>query len=196
MIDEDKLTSIPNDKYQKLFDRFKEIDTLPISEWKYQHVLGAFIRKYQDYYHCDYQWKFNHPNPPKSFEVWQIKTLSAKLSSNPQILRDYIDWVFLNVVPKAKRKLTSISFMTKDEVVNNYKLNVLLVGQTNSTVPRHTPIPPLYREAWWQATQIDIKTYGDLAFISQMEPLPEDIKNGLGKMVEAGFDRSVLGRVV
>lgn len=186
----------PNDRYQKFFNKFKEIDTLPIADWKYQHLLGYFCRKYKEAYGTDYQWKFNHQSPSKCYEVWQYNVLCSKLSSNPSILRDYIDWAFLNIVSKAKKKLTSISFMTKDEVVNDYKLNVLLASQQNTTINRATPIPPNYQEAWKMGSSMNIQTYGDLAFIAQMKPLPDDVRLGLQKMEEIGFDQAVLERVI
>jgi hypothetical protein len=196
MNDDIELTSVPNEKYQKFFDRFSEIETFDISQWKLVHLLGYFMKKYQDYYHTPYQWKFNTELPSKCFETWQMKTLGSKLSTNPLILKEYIDWVFQNIVPKAKRKLTSISFMTKDEVVNDYKLNVLLAGQNQTNVDRSTPLAVHYREAWLQGSGMTIQTYGNLAFIAQIEPRAENIIKGFDKLKEVGFDMSVLSRIV
>ena len=44
----DILPKAPNDKYQKLFDKFNETDTIPISEWKYQHLLMYFCKNITD----------------------------------------------------------------------------------------------------------------------------------------------------
>jgi hypothetical protein len=191
-----ELTAIPNDKYRKFFDKFAEIETLDVSQWKVAHLLGFFCKKYKETYGIDYSWKFNNQSPSKSFEVWQMNTLAAKLSANPKILRDYINWAYQNIVPKAKRRLTSISFLTKDEVVNDYKLNVLLAGQRNSNVDRSASLPTIYQDILQQTAGITISTYGDLAFISQAEPLPDNIILALDQMVEAGFDREVLKRIV
>jgi hypothetical protein len=191
-----ELTAIPNDKYRKFFDKFAEIETLDVSQWKVAHLLGFFCKKYKETYGIDYSWKFNNQSPSKSFEVWQMNTLAAKLSANPKILRDYINWAYQNIVPKAKRRLTSISFLTKDEVVNDYKLNVLLAGQRNSNVDRSASLPTIYQDILQQTAGITISTYGDLAFISQAEPLLDNIILALDQMVEAGFDREVLKRIV
>ena len=137
---EEGLNPVPNIKYQKFFDKFAEIDTLPVAEWKTPHLMGFFCRKWKMAFNTDYHWKYNNQNPNKCFEIWQMNTLVAKLSANPQILKDYIDWVFINVVPK-KSKLRSISFMTNDEVVIPYKMNVLLGGKKNLNVDRSTPLP-------------------------------------------------------
>src|SRR5574338_1540721 len=121
-----ELSNVPNDKYRKFFDKFAEIETLEVEQWKAAHLLGYFCKKYKETYNADYTWKFNNPSTTKCFEVWQMNTLAARLSANLQILKDYIDWAYKNLVPRAKRRLTSISFMTKDEIVIGYKMNVLL----------------------------------------------------------------------
>ena len=189
------MITLPNDRYRKLFDKFAEIDTLPLSEWKYQHQLAYFIRKYKETYSVDYAWKFNNPAPSKCFEVWQINVLSSKLSSQPKILKDYIDWVFLTVVPKAKRRLTSISFLTKDETVNSYKMNVLWAEQTGNKIDRSAILPSNYVEILKNAN-IEISTYGDLAFLYQMSPMPENIAAIFDQLTEAGLDTESLSKVV
>jgi len=192
----DILPKAPNDKYQKLFDKLKEIETLPISEWKYQQLLMYFCQKYYNAYKANYAWKFNNPAPSKCFEVWQMSVLSSKLSSNPKILRDYIDWAYENIVPKAKRRLTSISFMTKEEVINDYKLNVLFAGMKGSNVDRSTILPANYQDAIREASGISIKTYGDLSFLSQMNPPDEATAKALAKITDMGFDMEILKRII
>src|ERR1700749_4017992 len=88
------LSSIPNEKYEKLFNSFKDIDSLETSKWNLNHILGYFIKKYKMTYGMDYQFKFNDPNPNKCYEVWRVKTLVARLSKDPEILKSYIDWVW------------------------------------------------------------------------------------------------------
>lgn len=191
-----ELTTIPNDKYRKFFEKFAEIETLEVSQWKAAHLLGYFVKKYKEAYGVDYPWKFNNPSPSKCFEVWQLNTLCAKLSANPKILKEYIDWAYLNLVPKAKRRLTSISFMTKEEVLIPYKMNVLLGGKKNLNVDRSTQLPASYRSILREVGHINVETYGDLSFIIQMEPVPNDITLAMEKVVEAGFDPEVLKRIV
>ena len=91
----EELSPAPNEKYEKFFAKFAETETLEVAEWKTPHLLGYFCQKWKSVYSTDYHWKFNNPNPNKCFEVWQMNTLVAKLSQNPQILKDYIDWVLI-----------------------------------------------------------------------------------------------------
>lgn len=200
--DAGELSSIPNDKYKKFFAKFAEIATLDVKEWKAAHLLGYFCQKYKEAYGVDYSWKFNNPSPTKCFEVWQLNVLVSKLSQNPQILKDYIDWGFANLVPKAQRRLTSISFLTKEEVIIPYKMKVLLGGKKDLHVDRSTFLPENYFNIIKDTTGLsNIKTYGDLAFILQMdmtaaEPPISMILIAVDKMEQSGFDREVLKRIV
>lgn len=184
----------PNEKYKKLFDKFPEIETLEVEQWKAAHLLGYFCKRYKETYNVDYHWKFNNPNPNKCFEMWQYNVLCAKLSANPKILKDYIDWGYKHLVPKAKRRFTSISFFTKDETLIFYKMNFLLAGKKNLNVSRATLLPENYK-AIFQEAGIFAESYGDLAFLSQMEQTPE-LTQAFEKMEEIGFDKDILGRIV
>lgn len=197
-----ELTVIPNDKYKKFFAKFVEINTLPVEQWKSAHLIGFFCKKYKEAYGVEYSWKFNHQLPSKSFEVWQFNTLVAKLSKNPQILKDYIDWCFINIVPKAKRRLTSISFLTKEEVVIPYKLNVLLASQTTVNIDRTTLLPQTFIDIIQHAHGVNASTYGDLAFLhnSYLNNSDNGIvaawSNTLQWLEKEGLDTQIIGRII
>jgi hypothetical protein len=191
-----ELSDAPNDQYQKFFAKFKEIETLDTKSWKPVHLLAYFCQKYEDLYKVKYQFKFNSPSPTKCFEVFQIKKLASLLTANPVLLKEYIDWVYENKAVKAKRRLTSISFMTVEGVVNEYKFNVLLAGKKNLNVDRSTPLPNKYLTVLAEAGLSTIKTYGDLSFVSQMSDMPNEFVIAFSKLEELGFDKSVLSRIV
>lgn len=190
-----ELTDYPNDKYRQFFEKFTEIETMDVKDWKPVHILAYFCKKYQEQYNTKYQFKFNSPSPAKCFEVFQVKKLAMLLSGNPNILKEYIDWIYQTKVVQAKRKLTSISFMTHDGVVQDYKMNILLKGKKNLNVDRSTPLPDAYKKAFTEAGTA-INTYGELAFVSQMDPMPAELSVAFQKIVADGFDTEVLGRIV
>lgn len=190
-----ELTDAPNDQYQKFFDKFKEIETLDASEFKPVHLLAYFCKKYFDTYKVKYQFKFNSPSPNKCFEVFQIKKLASMLTANPKLLKEYIDWIYENKVIKAKRRLTSISFMTNEGVVNEYKMNVLLAGKKNLNVDRSTPLPDKFKIIF-QSAGVTINNYGELAFLSQMSDMPSPLVLAFEKAEQEGFDKEILGRIV
>jgi len=189
-----ELSNIPNDKYRKFFDKFTEIETLEVEQWKPVHLLAYFCKKYKETYDTNYAWKFNDPNPSKCFEVWQLSRIAANISANPKLIKDYIDWAYQNLVPKATRRFTSISFITKDYTMNNYKMNVLLSGKRNLSVSRTTTLPANYK-AIFEEIGVFADNYGDLAFLSQMEQTPE-MASAFQKLEQAGFDKDILERIV
>jgi hypothetical protein len=190
-----ELTDAPNDQYQKFFNKFKEIETLDASEFKPVHLLAYFCKKYFDTYSVKYQFKFNSPTPTKCFEVFQIKKLASMLTANPKLLKEYIDWIYENKVVKAKRRLTSISFMTNEGIVNEYKINVLLAGKKNLSVDRSTPLPDKFKDIF-KAAGVTLSNYGELAFLSQLSDMPLELVMAFKQAEENGFDKEVLGRII
>lgn len=194
-IDAGELTDAPNEHYKKFFSKFSEIETLPVTSWKTNHILAYFCKKYKSTYSTDYQFKFNSPSPSKCFEVFQVKKLASMLSSDPVILKQYIDWVYEYKVGQAKRKLTSISFMTHEGVVNYFKVNFLLANKKITTINRSSTLPDDLKEVF-SSFGFTVNTYGDISFMIQMSPLPDNIKSAFDKAVEFGLDLEVLKEVV
>jgi hypothetical protein len=191
-----ELDTLPNDNYKKMFAKFSDIDKLDPRDWKVPHLIGYFSKKYYQTYNKKYNFKFNSPTPSKCFEVFQIKKLSNVLTSDPSLLKEYIDWVFETKVAKAKRRITSISFMTSDYITTEYKLNVLLVSnKANNTIDRSTILPEKYKNIFIQANS-PISTYGDLAFLSQMSDMPENLQKAFDTIKSMGFDINILSRVL
>lgn len=199
-----EFTDAPNEKWKKFFDQFGEIETLEVSKWKPLHLIAYFCKKYYETYNVKYSFKFNAPTPPKSFEVFQIKRLGLILSSDTTILKKYIDWAFEEKTSKAKRRLTSISFITNEELVNNYKLNVLLNNNASHNIDRSTPLPQEVYDIIFKFYGQEIKTYGDLAFLNSAytKGLLDTITSALFQSViesvefkKSGFDLSILGKV-
>lgn len=196
-----ELGDAPNDKWKKFFEQFAEIETLESSGWKPVHLLAYFCKKYKDAYNMKYAFKFNSPSPAKSFEVFQIKKLGLQLSKNPGILRDYIDWVYREKVEKGKRRLTSISFMTHEDLVNNYKINVLLSNKKQLHIDRSTPLPSDYKEIL--KTIGLMNTYGDLTFMYQSfksgafdVEMALKFSDAMDKLEKLGLDLDIINRII
>lgn len=189
------LSSAPNKKYEEFFERFNEIKELDPSKWTSIHVLAYFCKKYYEAYNVKYSFKFNSPFPMKSFEIFQVKKLASMLTSKPELLKEYIDWVYKTKVVQAKRRLTSISFMTVEGIVNEYKINILFAGKKSSNVNRATELPNNYVSIL-KIAGLPVKTYGDLAFVSQMSDPSPEILLAFTQLEEAGFDKNILSRIV
>lgn len=160
-IEAGELTDVPNNYYKKFFNKFNEIKSLSVSEWRVVHILAFFCKRYKEHYAVDYKFKFNTPTPSKCFEVFRIKSLSQKLSSDPVILKSYIDWLFDVDIKRAKRKITSISFITYDDKINEFKL-LYLANAIPSSLNRTSPLPAEIIHIMKSKGNFIISTYGDL----------------------------------
>lgn len=177
-VEEPSLQDKVSEHYKKFFDKFNDIEHLPPQEWKVVHLLGYLCKKYKDYYGLDYSFRFNNPAPSRSYEVFQIKKLSNMLSSNPEILKNYLDWVFDNKIIEKKKRITSLGYFTHPDIVNEYKFKFLFKKQ-NSNIVRTDQLPQNVAEIC-SKYGFDIKTYAELAFIKKMpnqERLFEELKN-------------------
>lgn len=191
-----ELNSVPNEKYKQLFEKFKETETLEPSKWKVPHILGYFCKKYYDTYKVKYKFKFNSPAPSKCFEIFQVKKLASCLTSNPSLLKEYIDWIYKTKVVQAKRRLTSISFMTVENVMNEYKVNVLLNSKRgNEYIDRTTLLADKIKNAF-NIHGYTISTYGDLAFLNQMTDKSLDLINAFADIQNLGFDINILYKII
>lgn len=191
-----ELTDAPNDKYRKFFEKFKEIDTIDPKDFKPVHLLSYFCKKYYETYQVKYKFKFNSPSPSKCFEIFQIKKLASMLTADPVLLKEYIDWIYKYKVVKAKRRLTSISFMTVEGITNEYKFNVLLASKKdNNTIDRSTPLPEKYKSLFREAG-VFAETYGDLAFLAQTPDMSSSLEGAFSAAQTIGLDMNDLNRVV
>jgi hypothetical protein len=181
-----ELTDFPNDQYRKFYDKFSEIETLEVSAWKPAHLIGFFVKKYKEQYHVNYKLKFNSPSPSKCFEIFQIKKLAQMLSADPTLLKGYIDWVFEFKIIKAKRRITSISFLTIEEIVNDYKINVLLSNNKDSNIDRQTLLSDKFKIIF-QKAGYTLSTYGELAFLFQSSEISSALINAMNEAKQQGF---------
>lgn len=180
----------PNKNYERFFDKFKEHESKEIKEWNKTDILAYFCNKYYKKYNSEYIFKFNTPQPSKCFEVFNINKLTILLSSDPETLKLYIDWVYSEKVEKAKRKLTSISFLSNDLYLKEFKQKYL--SGNISSLPNIDRTLELPESILVKIKSIDenILTYGDLAFILQSN-------SNIAKQIrDLDLDLSMINRVI
>lgn len=163
-IDQD-VSKYPSIYWERFFSKFSEIDLLPVSEWKSLHLIAYFCKLYKNQFNTDYSFKFNSNSPSKSFETFQINKLGGILSTDPSIIKSYIDWWFATQIIAKNKKFRSISAMTDANIVNIYKFDILIPG--NLSIDRTTQLPNNYLQII-SGHDDSIKTYGDLSFIDIM----------------------------
>jgi len=182
-----QLTDAISPAYAKWFAQFPEIETLPTKDWRPVHVIAYWIKLYKNHYGVDYTFKFNHTAPSKSFELLQIKKIANMLSSDPVILRGYIDWFFENIIVAKKKRITSIALIADANEVNRYKK---LLMNPNQSIDRSTPLPQNYMSIV-KSFNTNINNYGELAFIRESE----EYRGLMDALVGAGMDLKILDKV-
>lgn len=185
-IDTGKLGDLPNEKYLKFFSKFEEIETIDVINWKPLHLVAYFAKKYKEQYNTSYKFKFNTPSPSNCFEVFHVKRLALHLSSKPEIIKQYIDWVFDTKVIKAKRRITSISFISNEGVLEEYKR--LLYSAPTCTTQVINRTAPLSKDiiSVFSTSGYDVSTYGDLAFLYKIQD--QSISNLFKEAAKFGLD--------
>ena len=184
-----QLTKEISPAYKKMFDSFSEIETLPVNEWKLNHILGYWCKRYKEHYNIEYTFKFNNA-PSKSWEIFNIKKIANQISFDPVILKDYIDYFFKNIIIMKKKRITSIAILANTKDVNNYKFTKLITEKTKS-IDRSTEIPPNFTSVLIKNNYDYIKTYGDLAFLN----IQDKNANIFNELKNEGMDLSILERV-
>jgi len=182
-----QLTDAVSTAYQKWFAQFPEIETLPTKDWRPVHVIAYWVKLYKNHYGVDYTFKFNHTAPSKSWEIQNIKKISQQLSSDPQILKDYLDWFFQTIIVAKQKRITSIAILANPIDVNKYKFLKLI---PNANIDRSTPLPPNYMTII-KSFNAPINNYGELAFIRESE----EYRGLMDALVGAGMDLKILDRV-
>jgi hypothetical protein len=187
-----EISNYPSKAWETFITNGKKFVEIEVSKWRMAEILGYFMFRFQEAFDKEYQWKFNAA-PSKAYEVFRMNTVSSRLSSNPQILKDYIDWIFSQRVAKDKKSFRSISFLTNDENLLFYRNTFLFAGQTNLQIDRSTPLPPNIKPI---VSSLGCNTFGDLAFIFKAGLDTEEIKTAKQQLTEAKFDFAILDKIV
>ncbi len=187
LVSEPALTDQISEHYKKFFNKFGEVDTVSIKEWKVVHLLAYLCKKYEAHYGLKYSFTFNNPTPSKSYEVYQIKKLANMLSADPQILKNYLDWVFEKKIIEKKKRITSLGYFTHIDIVNDFKFKFLFnkkeILRTDRLEQNIVSICTRHGH--------HVKTYGDLAFVKRMP----NQKSLLDELLNIQFPLDMLDKI-
>ena len=188
-----ELSKFPSKKWETFFLQGNKFNEVEIDKWRAAELLCYFASKFQEAFGKEYQWKFNSPTPTKAYEIFRLNTCSSKLSSSPQILKDYIDWIFEQRVLIDKKTFRSIAFLTADEQLQWFRNNRLFAGQTNLHIDRSTPLPSNIKAI---VSSLGCSTFGDLAFLIKADLKTDQMIEARKELEEAKFDFGVLDKIV
>lgn len=152
----------PTKTWANFFEKFKEIDTLPIHQWKERHILYYMLTEYQKHYGYPYIFSYEKA-PTSSAEMHFAKLIPATSgSSNPKIWKAYVDWVFEYKVKPKKYKITSLGFLLTRGFGNEFQA----YWKKQNTITRSTILPDEFL-ILLKAHGVEAETYGEIAFIVQ-----------------------------
>lgn len=156
--------------WQKFFKRFAEVETLPVSEWKHVHLLAHFADRFAQHYKKKFAFSVKGA-PSKSTEVYMIKRISGMLgTTNPRLVKTYIDWIFDNKIIGTSKKIRSLGFLANTKFCNEFHL----AWTEMNKIKRTTQLPENYRNIAKELS-IPVRTFGDLEFAKQIvDSDPED----------------------
>lgn len=160
---DDKITNVNellSKPWQKFLAKFKDIETVSVSEWKEAQLLGYFCKRYETCFNQKFALSFRGA-PSKCNEIYMIKKTMAMLNSvDPIVLHDYIDWVFDCKIIPSNIKIRSIGFLTTPgygNEFNSYRAKKIKVNKS-------TELPVKYQQIA-EVCNVHVVTYGDLAFL-------------------------------
>lgn len=152
-----------NAYWRKFFNKFDDIDdpTFKVSKWKEVHILAYICKRYEQLFNKKFAVTIKGA-PGKSPDIYMVKTIIASLNtSNNNIVKEYIDWVYdTKIVPK-KVKFRRIGFFVTSGFANEF---LDTRANKRKKMSKSLELPGSYVEIA-KDLGITVKTYGDLAFI-------------------------------
>lgn len=136
-------------------------------------VLGYFTSKYKEHYDIDYAMSLDAGGLFKSAEILFTRRLLSNFGGNIKTTQAYIDWIFKEKVVLRKKKITSMSFMTAADLLNQYRF----VQKKALTINRDTLLPPQML-AWIKHKAPALLDMAALNDFGDLQILLNSIRNG------------------
>ena len=181
----------PNAAWKKFKDKLDNYSVIPVEQWKEEQILGHIIKKYKDFYKCEYSLSYNKA-PSKSTEMYCIRRMIASVGNDdPIVIKKYIDFIFDDIIIPKNITVKSLSFFFTYSFIFEFKSKLRKMDK----ISRSTPLPDQYLTIC-NDLQLPIHTYGDLAFAKlASESDQEEYTLLFDQLQKLGFDSSKLDRL-
>lgn len=181
----------PNKNYNKFYDKIKLTDNIKINDWNLYNVLGYFCKKYYNSYNAVYNFRCNTSSPTKSTDYHIMNVLCSKITKDPVLLKQYIDWLFDEKLIPNKKRITSITILNCENYIEEFK-NKFLFNEIKK-IKRSDILPSKYLEL---LSEYEVKTYGDLAFLYLLLGKNSKSDSVFKVLTDNGFDINLVFKVV
>ena len=184
----------PNAYWRRFKERLDAYEEVEIKDWKDEHLLAHILRRYKNMMGVEFTLSYSGA-PTKCKEMYCVRRMVHFLSDeeNRVFQKEYIDWIFDDVIIPTKAVIHSIAYFYTTELILKFKKD----RRKKNTVTRATSLPEDYGKIVSEM-ELDIDTYGDLAFANialEQSPDDEDLKEYVelfSRLKGVGFDISVL----
>lgn len=188
-----KADGAPNAYWRRFEERLENFESIQISDWKEEEILGYLLKRFRDHYGINFSLSYTGP-PSKCPEMYCIRrTMKTIGTQKGWIMKDYIDWVFDTIIIPQRAKIESLGYFFTQKICNRFKASF----QERQKVTRSTVLPPDYVSIA-QESEMFLQTYGDLAFAKMAidnDPSREDaqsIRALFAQLESMGFNPVVL----
>jgi hypothetical protein len=183
--------------WQKFLAKFSEIHELPVSEWKEVHMLAYICQKYEHQFGSKFAISYRGA-PSKCPEIYMIKKMLAMVNTTSmRKLKLFIDWVWETKIAPNKVRFRTLGFFTTPGFANEFDAAKVAASKITKT----TPIPEEYLQVA-QMMELEVATYGDLAFIKMAVDQSDNsesrmpYKKLLNHLSSIGLDLNLLNNLV
>lgn len=155
-----KKDGTPNSAWTKFKDKLENFEQIPTDSWTEVEILGYLLKRYREHYEIDFSLSYSGP-PSKCSEMFCIKRMLTTVGTTKGVIaKEYIDWVFDNIIKKQNTKITSLGFFFTANICNRFKSEF----RKSRQITKSTELPTIFLDVV-KSVQLNVKTYGDLAFL-------------------------------
>lgn len=179
-------------RWQTFFNKFEEIETIKVSQWKPVHILAYFDKRFREHYKKNFAYTCK-PVPGRCVEIVLVKQMIAMLgTTNMRTIKEYIDWVFDEKIIPRNMKIRTLAFFGTAGMANEF----FQKKAAKDRITRSSIIPDSYKQVANECG-VSAATYGDLAFIKMAINSRDDdsIKNYrefFDRLYSIGFEDVVI----
>lgn len=181
--------------WRKFLDKLKESKPEKIHKWEPIHLLSYNLECFKRVYGLDYSLSFAGP-PSKCTEIVLTKRLFSVLNTtNPVLVKEYLDWAWKNKV-EGKTRIRNISFFNNAGVANEFKF----FWKEKNKVTKTSSLPQDCLDIIADLN-LPIQTYGDLIFVKAVleadstSPENQVYAEAMKRLYSIGFEDHVLANL-
>ena len=179
--------------WETFFKKLSLHKDMPVEDWKEYQLLGYLVSRLDTYLQRKFAFSLSG-QPSKCSEMFFLKKIIYSLDTkDPEIVKNYIDWVFEKKIIPNKVKLRTLGYFHNPSFTNEF----LEQNKKSKQITRTTSLPEEYKTIV-NFFKAPAETFGDLAFVKKIiESNPDDedsvaFKKMFSNLISIGFKEECL----